>query len=154
MNWAKKLEKEYRITKNDLEQYRKKLDRDDPRWEQEYELVSSMIADMQFALYWLKHGRRPGSRKGAEKRNVYQIVFWSKVFQDVTANPDLERELIELLCLLSDRERECFLLHMARGLTLAEIADKLKISKRTAQQYVNRAKQKIMSRYPSVMTYL
>ena len=50
-----------------------------------------------------------------------------------------------LLC-LSHRERQCYLLHMAEGWSLQEIADELKISKSTVQKYVERAKNKISCR--------
>ncbi|MNB80566.1 positive control sigma-like factor [compost metagenome] len=57
---------------------------------------------------------------------------------------DAERlKMVEALLALSDRERTCFLLHMAQGLTLAAISDKLGVSKNTVRMYVDRAKIKI-----------
>ncbi|WP_370872441.1 sigma factor-like helix-turn-helix DNA-binding protein [Paenibacillus zeirhizosphaerae] len=44
---------------------------------------------------------------------------------------------------LSDRERTCFLLHMAQGLTMQEISSKLVLSRRSVQVYITRAKDKI-----------
>ncbi|MNC60468.1 putative RNA polymerase sigma factor FecI [compost metagenome] len=61
---------------------------------------------------------------------------------------DTERlKMVEALLALSDRERTCFLLHMAQGLTLQEISHKLGVSKRSVQQYVDRAKEKISSEF-------
>ncbi|MNW11288.1 positive control sigma-like factor [compost metagenome] len=52
-------------------------------------------------------------------------------------------KLVDALLSLSDRERTCFLLHMAQGLTLLEISGKLNLSKNTVRMYVDRAKGKI-----------
>ncbi|MBP1995450.1 sigma factor-like helix-turn-helix DNA-binding protein [Paenibacillus eucommiae] len=47
---------------------------------------------------------------------------------------------------LSTRERQCYILHMANGWSLTEVAAELQITKWSAQQYVDRAKEKIKSK--------
>ena len=148
--WIDRLIKEYSIGKRELERYRKKLDRYED--EIEYDAVTGMIGDMRFALEWMKRGRRPGNRRGVEKQDVYRRT----VLLDPNLFPalDLETEervltdrekrmIIDILWELSYRERQCYLLHMAYGMSYSEIGKELNISRRTVQQYVERAKKKI-----------
>jgi len=50
-----------------LDSYRRSLDRSNPDEADEARTVSSMLNDMRYSLDWMRRGRRPGSRKGAEK---------------------------------------------------------------------------------------
>jgi RNA polymerase sigma-70 factor (ECF subfamily) len=65
--WVDKLVSEYGKDKYALEKYRKTLDRGDNSQNEESEILGGMIADMQFALDWIRTGRRPGSRRCAEQ---------------------------------------------------------------------------------------
>lgn len=151
-SWVERLIKEYGITKRDLERYRKTLDRSNLVDQEEHKIIGGMISDLQFALEWMKRGRRPGNRRGAERRSVYQrtVLLDTELFPSLLEDEpersltDWEkRKLIDLLWELSDRERQCYLLHMAHGRSMLEIAKELGISKRTVQQYIDRAKEKI-----------
>ena len=148
--WVDRLIEEYSVGKRELEQYRETLDKYED--EIEYDAVTGMISDMKFALEWMKRGRRPGNRRGIEKQNVYQRT----ALLDPNLFPalDLETEervltdrekrmIVDILWELSYRERQCYLLHMAYGMSYAEIGKELNIARSTVQQYVERAKQKI-----------
>jgi len=54
-----------------------------------------------------------------------------------------KRELARILLRLSERERQCFLLHAVEGLSYAEIAKELKLTRTAVQSYVERAKSKV-----------
>lgn len=40
--------------------------------EEERKVLSGMISDLEFVLEWLDIGRRPGNRRGIERRAAYQ----------------------------------------------------------------------------------
>ena len=141
--WIETLIGQYASETHVLEKYRDTLDLTNPAAAEEHETVSGMLADMRYALTWMRRGRRPGSRRGAEVTDVYRQreIYIKLSGQDIS---DAERlRLVDALLALSDRERTCFLLHMAQGLTLLEISHKLELSKRTVQSYIDRAKEKI-----------
>ncbi|MCE3202486.1 sigma-70 family RNA polymerase sigma factor [Paenibacillus sonchi] len=145
--WIETLIGQYAAETHVLERYRDSLDLSVPAAAEEAETVSGMLADMRYALTWMRRGRRPGSRRGAEITDVYrQREIYIKL--SVREISEAERlRLVDALLALSDRERTCFLLHMAQGLTLKEISDKLELSKRTVQSYIDRAKEKISSEF-------
>ncbi|WP_410512063.1 sigma factor-like helix-turn-helix DNA-binding protein [Paenibacillus sp. BR2-3] len=145
--WIETLIGQYASETHVLEKYRDTLDLTDPAAAEEHETVSGMLADMRYALTWMRRGRRPGSRRGAEVTDVYRQreIYIKLSGQDIS---DAERlRLVDALLALSDRERTCFLLHMAQGLTLQDISHKLKLSKASIQDYVNRAKKKISEEF-------
>lgn len=143
--WIETLIGQYAAETHVLERYRDTLDLSTPAAAEEAETVSGMLADMRYALTWMRRGRRPGSRRGAERTDVYRQ---REIYIKLSAREITEAErlrLVDALLSLSDRERTCFLLHMAQGLTLQEISDKLRLSKNTVRDYVDRAKKKISS---------
>lgn len=123
-----------------LRRYQQSLDRSNPDEAEEARTVSGMLSDMRYALDWMRRGRRPGSRKGAERHDIYRRrELLAK------AEPPTEEErqrLIECMAVMTERELTCWLLHMAQGFTYAEIGARLVLSKRTVQQYVERARKK------------
>lgn len=145
--WIETLIGQYAAETHVLERYRETLDLKDPAAAEEAETVSGMLADMRYALTWMRRGRRPGSRRGAERTDVYRQreIYIKLSAREIT---EVERlRLVDALLALSDRERTCFLLHMAQGLTLQEISDKLELSKNTVRMYVDRAKIKIAKEF-------
>jgi positive control factor len=147
--WVEGLIEEYSIGKKQLEKYRGQLN----RWNSEEDrIVGEMISDMQYAIDWMKSGRRPGNYRGVDKRSAYQrrALLDMDMFPSIELKPkqvylneEQKKQLIDILYVLSHRERQCYMLHMAHGWSLQEIADELNIKKRTAQQYVDRAREKI-----------
>lgn len=145
--WIETLIGQYAAETHVLERYRDSLDLSLPAAAEEAETVSGMLADMRYALTWMRRGRRPGSRRGAERTDVYrQREVYIKLSGAQMSGAERLR-MVEALLALSDRERTCFLLHMAQGLTLQEISDKLELSKRTVQSYIDRAKEKISEQF-------
>jgi RNA polymerase sigma-70 factor (ECF subfamily) len=124
-----------------LDQYRRSLDRSDPDQADEARTVSGMLSDMRYALDWMRRGRRPGSRRGAERHDIYRRRELLAGTNELTE--DEKRRLIDCVAVMTERELTCWLLHMAHGLTYAEIGDRLKVSRATVQRYVERARDKV-----------
>jgi RNA polymerase sigma factor (sigma-70 family) len=121
----------------------------------EKEMISEMIADVNFAIQWMHTGRLPGSRRGIDRRAAYQKnklmdpVRMQAFAQHSTAGSPAnitedERTRIEqALCMLSERERECFELAHGMGFKPKAIAAMLGISIGSVQEYVERAHKKV-----------
>jgi len=158
MTWVKARLREYRQGRKILEQYRAKLVRPDSRDQTEDELaeistVSGMIADMSYAIEWMQTGRRPHSRRGAGIRDAYSRAILMDMDLLPVLQPEPEeplrisekrkRELARILLRMSERERQCFLLHAVDRLSYAEIAKEIGVSKSSVQRFVERAKSKV-----------
>src|SRR5690625_7520250 len=63
--------------------------------------------------------------------------------EERTLDQEEKRAIINMLSDLSHRERQCYLLHMANGMSMQEIAVELDIKKPTVQKFIERAKNKI-----------
>ncbi|RWR06737.1 sigma-70 family RNA polymerase sigma factor [Siminovitchia fortis] len=114
--------------------------------------VNGMINDMSFAIDWMRTGRRPGNLRGIDRRSAYQrrILVDMDLMPSLDIQPeprelgeDEKQALVNMLIDLSHRERQCYLLHMAQGWSMQEIADELGISKPSVQVFIKRAKNKI-----------
>ena len=124
-----------------LDRYRRSLDRADPNQDDEARTVSGMLSDMRYALDWMRRGRRPGSRKGAERHDIYrrrELLVSAEPLTD-----DERRKLLDCVAVMTERELTCWLLHMAHGLTYSEIGDRLGVSRHTVRVFVDRAKAKV-----------
>ena len=113
-----------------------------------------MIDRMTFSIEWMQKGRQAGLYRGADKKNVYRVKQYDKmdVIPDITEQMkreplymgnDQRRILLQLFRNFSERERECYVLHEAEQLSMQKIADKLELKKRTVQQYIERAREKV-----------
>lgn len=125
-----------------LDRYRRSIDRSNLDGQDEARTVSSMLNDMRYSLDWMRRGRRPGSRKGAERRDIYRRRELLASTEPMTEEE--RRRLIDCMAVMTERELTCWLLHMSHGLTFAEIGDRLGLSRRTVQQYVERARKKVL----------
>ena len=138
---------EYTSGIRDLDRYRRSLDRTDIYQAEESRTIAGMLSDMRYSLEWMRRGRRPGSRKGAEKHDIYRRRELIESMQPMT--PEEERRLIDCVAVMTERELTCWLLHMAHGLTQNEIAARLKISRASVRMYLDRAKRKVQEKISS-----
>lgn len=143
-NWAEELIEQYTSGVRDLERYRKSLDRTNPYEAEEAKTVSGMLSDMRYALDWMRRGRRPGSRKGAERRDIYRRRELLAQVEPLTEEE--RRRLIDCVAVMTERELACWLFHMAHGLTQNEIADIMNISRSSVRVYLERAKRKVQEK--------
>jgi positive control factor len=138
-----KLIKEYTTGANRLDALRRHLGTGNIAEQEEAQIVSGMVSDMRYALEWMRHGRRPGNRRGAERTDIYRQRELMQELQPVQID-DAERDkLVRVLLTLTERERACFLLHMAQGLTQEQIASMLEITRSSVRIFVDRAKAKV-----------
>ena len=142
--WVEELIEQYTSGVRDLERYRKSLDRTDLYEAEDAKTVSGMLSDMRYALDWMRRGRRPGSRKGAERRDIYRRRELLAQVEPLTEEE--RRRLIDCVAVMTERELTCWLLHMAHGLTQNEIADKMNISRASVRVYLERAKRKVQEK--------
>jgi DNA-binding CsgD family transcriptional regulator len=149
-----KLIKEYKQSLNNVRKLKLKVDPESA----DKSLLGNMASDLQYSLDWLQSGRCPGNRRGIERRAVYQrerpidpIHIQNFVSNRAKENPctvsDWDRQRIEdALSILTEREKEMYL--MARGtcLSYGQISIYLFVCKSTVQTTVERAERKIAKR--------
>lgn len=143
MTTMAKLIKEYTSSAYQMDKLRRSLDSGSEADKEDAKIVSGMVSDMRYALEWMRHGRRPGNRRGAERTDIYRQRELLEELRPVQID-DAERDkLVRVLLTLTERERTCFLLHMAQGLTQEQIASILEITRSSVRIFVDRAKAKV-----------
>jgi len=125
------------------------------------ETWSEIISDMNYVLDWLRSGRRPGSRRGVERKGYEQRTFpWDPAMvdqyrvskmQQFRRLPEDEGIVVEdhdnlikdALCELSVREKEVYELSVVGLYSIDEIANELSISNKTVENQIANAKKKV-----------
>jgi len=159
-NWADNLITEYTAGRKALHAMKDRYDENDPYQKQELSQINSMIDSMTYAMEWMETGREPGTFRGVEKTRQYQRQF----FESMVTVPDVLEQIVEELdfedrklhlaredklvladvfASMSHRERQCYVLYYGNRMSMGKIADEVGISKRTVQQYIERARQKV-----------
>jgi len=118
-------------------------------------IINSMINDTSYVIEWIEKGGNPDEMRGINVKSAYHLKYMSNmdILPDLTEELAKEREplemtdeqrktILKLFDNLSDRERDCFLLHVAQNMSMQEVADELGISKWTVRTYIDRAKEK------------
>ncbi|RLQ00454.1 sigma-70 family RNA polymerase sigma factor [Geobacillus stearothermophilus] len=133
--------------------------------DEDKKIIRGMISDLEFAIEWMTTGRRPGNRRGIERRAAYQRekpfdpLLMQKFFRSSEPTyewDDHEKESVitewdrqrieDALSVLTDREREVYLMSRGYCLTYSEIANYLCISSSSVQTMIERAERKIKKR--------
>ncbi len=128
-------------------------------------LIVEMISDCSYVIEWLETGRRPGNRRGIERRAAYQreiptdparlpAVAYRDADPEESPEADSEIKHLRLMAALrglTDRERECFSLAHGQGCSYSEIAGLLHLSKSSVGTYVVRAQRKIAANVGNVV---
>ncbi|CAJ1003898.1 sigma-70 family RNA polymerase sigma factor [Brevibacillus aydinogluensis] len=127
----------------------------------ERQLLSEMIGDVEYVIEWLETGRRPGNRRGIERQAAYQrerlmdpVRMQAFAARSTAGSPANLTEwqlhqIEDALCVLSERERECYVLSHGECFTHSQIADMLGITKSSVDTHIKRAQQKISERVMS-----
>ena len=133
--------------------------------DEDKKIIRGMISDLEFTIEWLATGRRPENRRGIERRAAYQRerlfdpLLIQKYFrsteptyawddhnkESIITSWDLER-IEDALSVLTEREREVYLMSRGYCLTYSEIANYLCISSSSVQTTIERAERKIKKR--------
>ncbi len=148
----KDLLKSYRETRAIITDAKLKADPED---EETTKTLGSMLSDVQYAIDWLNRGHAPASRRGIHRRSRKQReILIEPLRMQSYANPaacgspttitDSERQRIdEAMYMLTERERECYIMKFGRCFTENEIAGLLGLSRTTVQTHIQRAEAKI-----------
>lgn len=150
-NWADRLLAEYRDGRKDLRKMKNNLE---PWLTEDEKQINSMLDSMTYSIDWLETGKQPDSFRGVDKKDVYRVKQYDEIeiIPDITEqlereplymNQEQRQTLIRLFRTFSVRERQCYIMYEAEQLSMQQIADKLGIKKRTVQQYIERARQKV-----------
>ncbi|MEV9639494.1 sigma factor-like helix-turn-helix DNA-binding protein [Mammaliicoccus sciuri] len=159
LDWANDLIEEYTVGQLELIKRADQLDRKNPDAMDDLTQINSMIESMAFSIDWMATGRQPGTYRGAEKRAIYQRQY----IESMETIPDIAEQLEEdhkhlyiskderliladIFASMSHRERQCYVLHEGQGMSMGKIADEVGLKKRTVQQYIERARQKVRER--------
>ncbi|OBA09230.1 Fis family transcriptional regulator [Bacillus subtilis] len=114
-------------------------------------IIRNMITDLEYVTEWLEKGRQPGIRRAIDRRDAYQRLMIkdpriidsfssAMMFEPDGQVSEEDRERIrEALSLLTDREKEMFLLHKVECFSYERIADLLDVKKSTVQTTIKRA---------------
>jgi len=132
-----------------------------PQLEEDKKIVNSWISNLQYSIKWLSTGKRPGSKRGIERRSVYQkeILIDGMEIAKVIDNGHIyypEEESIEseeeqvyfekvtnsILDVLTEKERELYKMHL-NGLAPFEISKYMGMPYKTVYKSINRCKEKI-----------
>ncbi|GKV55986.1 hypothetical protein NCCP2222_19330 [Sporosarcina sp. NCCP-2222] len=154
--WADELIQEYTVAQLDLTKHAERLDKKNPNDKNDLTQINSMIESMAFSIDWMATGRQPGTYRGAEKRAIYQKQYISSmdVIPDITEQLEEDHKhlfiskeermiLADIFASMSHRERQCYVLHEGQGMSMGRIAVELGLKKRTVQQYIERARDKV-----------
>lgn len=155
--WADDLLSEYICGRQGLSQYKDTLDLNDPLHQQDAFHINSMVQGSRESEAWLMTGRDPKAYKGIDKKSIYQRNSWDAMDLIPDIRDELQSEgppplalsvedkekLGRIFSALSPRERQCYILHNAQRLSMAQVAVELGISKATVQMYLKRAKAKV-----------
>lgn len=127
--------------------------------------LASMMSDLQYAIDWVRCGHQPGNRRGIERYAAYQReksfdpLMMQKYFksesvtyewddhQQVGNIDEWDKERIsDALSVLTEKEKEVYLMKRGQCLTYADIANYLCISTSSVQTMIERADKKIAKR--------
>jgi len=138
---------EYKRGKKALERMKPNIT--DPN---ELKIVNEMIADMDYAIDWMRRGERPNfTGRGVKQKNAYarRSLINMDLFPSLEVEPSKEisnerkNAVMQILMTLTERQLNCFLLHTAHLRSMQEIAEELGIKKRTVQEHIDIARMKI-----------
>lgn len=122
---------------------------------------AEMVSELSYAIEWLSTGREPKYADTFEKKQKGKSLYDRRVLIDMELFPCLDlditepesvpepmsderkRLVLEIMAVLSERERTVFILHNAYLLTFDKIGKELGISRQNACKYANRAKRKV-----------
>lgn len=159
---------EYKIALKDAERrYEVASDhKQDNETRSDKEIIKDMITDLEYAIEWMESGRRPGNKRGIERRAAYQRerafdpLLMQKYFrstddieyewdnsnkEDLISEWDQER-IEDALSVLTKREKEIYLMSRGYSIRYKDIAKYLDISISTVKTNIQRAEMKIGQR--------
>lgn len=114
----------------------------------EREILSSIISDMEYSVYWMRHGHPPQHTEVyqevlLEPKLLEQVLEHYALYADTyTVRTSQRAAVFRALGILTPRETEVWAMR-EDGKTYQEISDMLQIARSTVQSYYERAVDKI-----------
>ncbi|PEJ57415.1 Fis family transcriptional regulator [Bacillus sp. AFS002410] len=127
--------------------------------------ISEMISNLDYSIEWMSTGKKPGNKRGIERRAAYQKerpfdpITMQKYFKAKDPMYEWEVEekhhtlstwdkqcLSEALDCLTDKELETYMMSRGHCLPFEKIAEYLDISVGTVKKRIARAENKISRR--------
>ncbi|HFK1785125.1 TPA: sigma-70 family RNA polymerase sigma factor [Bacillus cereus] len=150
--------KQYNTTLRQLREEQKDAEEEDVK------ILTDMISDISYSLEWMKKVRRPENHRGIERLAAYQrervcdpllmkryfrrmddnLYEWDNHQQEHAIGEWDKVRLEDALSLLTEREKEVYLMSRGYCLTYREIARYLNITCSTVQSMIERAEKKIV----------
>lgn len=158
------LEKELEPLKERLKIAETKQERDELRKQMEpikleKNTIAAIVSDLQYSIEWMETGYPPGYRRPMERRSVSQRTkVWDPQWMEYLTAYEFEFEAAEVgrpltqeeewmiedaLRNLSERERQCYVLHYGCSFSLRQVGLELNLKKSAVQSYLLRAKAKV-----------
>lgn len=146
----KDLLKSYKVTRRQLKKFKQN--------EQSFTIrlyLSESIRDVEYIIDWIESGRQPVAARGMERRSKRQREVLVDPFKmqsyvrpgtggcRVHVSEEEQSLIDQYLSVLSECERECFLMVYGGGLTHAKAAELLRMSRGNVSTLLSRAQQKI-----------
>lgn len=156
----KDLIKQYKKTLKQLEESK------NGATEKDVEIISEMITDIEYSLEWMCTAKKPGNRRGIERRAAYQrekpcdpllmqrftrstvmpMYEWDTEVKESVISEWDRIQLEDALSTLTEREKEIYVMSRGYGFTQDKISNYLKLQRTTVQEYLKRADKKIGER--------
>lgn len=123
--------------------------------ENDKKLIRGMISDLRYAIEWMERRRMPGLRRPAIRNSrlifkdpdlmarIYTIDHAAVPNASGGLNDEERQRLNECLSVLTDREREIFVMHEGEKFSYERIAALLSVKKSTVQTTIKRSRVKI-----------
>lgn len=121
--------------------------------------LAASVSDLEYSIEWMQTGYPPGYRRPMERRSISQRTkVWDPQWMEHLTAYEFEFEVAEVgrqltreeewmiedaLRNLSERERQCYVLHHAIGMSMQSIAHEMDIKKGSVQVMLRRADDKI-----------
>jgi positive control factor len=133
--------------------------------EEDEEIIKGIISDLEYTIEWMCSGRRPGNKRGIERRAAYQrerpmdpiliqryfrstnegVYNWDHhLEEDVISFSDKVR-IEQALSVLTEKEREIYLMSRGHCLSYSQIARYFCVSRSSVQSSIERAENKLCS---------
>lgn len=121
----------------------------------ESKLINSMNNHCDFVIRWLTNGQQPPNIRDVSRLSYVQrerlcdsnqlsvYMHRNRVVKGQPVSDEKLQKLQEALSILTEKQRECFVMAYGEGMSLSEIAELVGIKKGTVQGYIKDAKKKL-----------
>lgn len=129
--------------------------------DEERRIIRSMLSDLDYALQWMRDGKRPGTSRAIDRAEAYkrEILFETNTLETAFATyvRDIQRDIEQAadgrieraLSCLKPTEKEAYIMAKAGMMTRRQIAQVLGLEREAVKKMVRRADKKIAKQLAS-----